>query len=52
MERLNQSLEAFHERASEVLMENAVKTQEILLEVLEQTQRAAVAQQSAPKAEG
>ncbi len=52
VERLNQSLEAFHERASEVLMENAVKTQEILLEVLEQTQRAAVAQQSAPKAEG
>ena len=39
VERLNQSLEAFHERASEVLMENAVKTQEILLEVLEQTQR-------------
>ena len=52
VERLNQSLEAFHERASEVLLENAVKTQEILLEVLEQTQRAAVAQQSAPKAEG
>ena len=50
VERLNQSLEAFHERASEVLMENAVKTQEILLEVLEQTQRAA--QQSLPKAEG
>ena len=40
VEHLNQSLEAFHERASEVLMENAVKTQEILLEVLEQTQRA------------
>ena len=39
VEHLNQSLEAFHERASEVLMENAVKTQEILLEVLEQTQR-------------
>ena len=50
VERLNQSLEAFHERASAVLMENAVKTQEILLEVLEQTQRAA--QQSLPKAEG
>ncbi len=50
VEHLNQSLEAFHERASEVLMENAVKTQEILLEVLEQTQRsAAVAQQ--PKVE-
>ena len=50
VERLNQSLEAFHERASEVLLENAVKTQEILLEVLEQTQRAA--QISNPKAEG
>ena len=49
VEHLNQSLEAFHERASEVLMENAVKTQEILLEVLEQTQRASMA---APKAEG
>jgi hypothetical protein len=31
-------------------MENAVKTQEILLEVLEQTQRSAIAQQ--PKSEG
>ena len=50
VEHLNQSLEAFHERASEVLMENAVKTQEILLEVLEQTQRSAIAQQ--PKSEG
>ena len=49
IEHLNQSLEAFHERASEVLMENAVKTQEILLEVLEQTQRASM---QAPKAEG
>lgn len=49
VERLNQSLEAFHERASEVLMENAVKTQEILLEVLEQTQRTNVSQ---PKVEG
>ena len=39
VEHLNQSLEAFHERASEVLMENAVKTQEILLEVMEQVQR-------------
>ena len=50
VEHLNQSLEAFHERASEVLMENAVKTQEILLEVLEQTQRTAIPAQ--PKAEG
>lgn len=47
VERLNQSLEAFHERASEVLMENAVKTQEILLEVMEQTQR--VSAQSIPQ---
>ena len=45
IEHLNQSLEAFHERASEVLMENAVKTQEILLEVMEQTQRAQVSAQ-------
>ena len=45
VEHLNQSLEAFHERASEVLMENAVKTQEILLEVMEQSQRAQVSAQ-------
>ena len=51
VEHLNQSLEAFHERASEVLVENAVKTQEILLEVLEQAQRASIAH-NAPKAEG
>lgn len=42
VEHLNQTLEAFHERASEVLMENAVKTQEILLEVMEQMQRISV----------
>ena len=54
VEHLNQSLEAFHERASEVLMENAVKTQEILLEVLEQTQRTPVASApvESPKVEG
>ena len=51
VEHLNQSLEAFHERASEGLVENAVKTQEILLEVLEQAQRASIAH-NAPKAEG
>ena len=51
VEHLNQSLEAFHERASEVLMENAVKTQEILLEVMEQIQRVGYAG-SAPKGEG
>ena len=48
VEHLNQTLEAFHERASEVLMENAVKTQEILLEVMEQMQRFSVS--SAPSA--
>lgn len=54
IEHLNQSLEAFHERASEVLMENAVKTQEILLEVLEQTQRQGASARPAeePKVEG
>lgn len=36
MDQLQATLEAFSERASEVLMENAVRTQEILLEVLEQ----------------
>ena len=51
VEHLNQSLEAFHERASEVLMENAVKTQEILLEVMEQIQRVGYVG-SAPKEEG
>ncbi len=51
VEHLNQSLEAFHERASEVLMENAVKTQEILLEVMEQAQRVQISAQQ-PKVEG
>lgn len=52
VEHLNQTLEAFHERASEVLLENAVKTQEILLEVMEQTQRGSVPSMSAqPKVE-
>ncbi|MBO7412318.1 MAG: fimbrial protein [Fibrobacter sp.] len=55
VEHLNQTLEAFHERASEVLMENAVKTQEILLEVMEQMQRFSVSSASSatqqPKAE-
>ncbi|MGL1901835.1 MAG: hypothetical protein OCC49_06850 [Fibrobacterales bacterium] len=35
-EKLESTLEAFHEKASEVLVENALKTQEILIEVLEQ----------------
>lgn len=42
VEQIRRSLELFHERASEILMENAVKTQEILLEILEQSQRAAL----------
>lgn len=37
LEQLQASLEAFHEKASEVLVENALRTQEILLEVLEQS---------------
>ena len=41
LDQIRSSLELFHERASEILVENAVKTQEILLEILEQTQRAA-----------
>lgn len=52
VEHLNQSLEAFHERASEVLLENAVKTQEILLEVLEQTQRNSLQPKTDAKVEG
>ena len=39
VEQIRHSLELFHEKASEILVENAVKTQEILLEILEQTQR-------------
>lgn len=41
LDQIRSSLELFHERASEILVENAVKTQEILLEILEQTQRTA-----------
>lgn len=41
IEQLHASLEAFHEKASEVLVENAMRTQEILLEVLEQARPAA-----------
>lgn len=37
VDQLHASLEAFHEKASEVLVENAMRTQEILLEVLEQS---------------
>lgn len=40
LDQIRRSLEIFHERASEILVENAVKTQEILLEILEQSQRA------------
>ena len=35
IEQLHASLEAFHEKASEVLVENAMRTQEILLEILD-----------------
>jgi flagellar biosynthesis/type III secretory pathway chaperone len=35
IEQLHASLEAFSEKSSEVLVENAVRTQEILLEILE-----------------
>ncbi len=47
IEQLHLSLEAFHERASEVLVENAIKTQEILLEILEQSQRAPASENKA-----
>lgn len=40
IEQLHASLEAFHEKASEVLVENAMRTQEILLEILEQSRPA------------
>lgn len=49
VEQLQSSLQAFHERASEVLLENAVKTQEILLEVLEYAQRASVSPTTKPE---
>lgn len=42
LEQVRRSLEVFHDRASEILLENAVKTQEILLEILEQSQRSAI----------
>ncbi|MDR1759102.1 MAG: hypothetical protein LBR60_01090 [Fibrobacter sp.] len=40
VEQLQLSLESFQERAGEILVENALKTQEILLEILEQSGRA------------
>ncbi len=43
VEQIRRSLEQFHERAGEILVENAVKTQEILLEILEHAQRASLA---------
>lgn len=39
LEQLQLSLESFQDRAGEILVENALKTQEILLEILEQSQR-------------
>ena len=47
IEQLNSSLQSFQERSGEVLLENAMKTQEILLEILDQVQKAP----SSPKAE-
>lgn len=50
LDQIRASLELFHERASEILVENAVKTQEILLEILEQTQRTAHLSEQHPEA--
>ncbi len=47
IERLNSALRSFEERSGEVLLENALKTQEILLEILDQVQKAP----AKPKAE-
>lgn len=47
IERLNSALQSFEERSGEVLLENALKTQEILLEILDQVQKAP----AKPKAE-
>ncbi len=40
VEQLNSALQSFEERSGEVLLENALKTQEILLEILDQVQKA------------
>lgn len=48
LEQVRRSLEVFHDRASEILLENAVKTQEILLEILEQAQRPAAQRKPEP----
>lgn len=47
IEQLNSALQSFEERSGEVLLENALKTQEILLEILDQVQKAP----AKPKAE-
>ncbi len=39
MDQLNTALQSFQERSGEVLLENALKTQEILLEILDQVQK-------------
>ncbi len=39
VEQLNTALQSFQERSGEVLLENALKTQEILLEILDQVQK-------------
>jgi hypothetical protein len=49
IDQLHATLEAFSEKASEVLVENAMRTQEILLDVLEQSRQASI--QSAPRSE-
>lgn len=46
IDQLTATLEAFSEKASEVLVENAMRTQEILLEVLEQSRVSGSSEQS------
>lgn len=43
IEQLNSALASFQERSGEILLENAVKTQEILLEILNQVQKTSAA---------
>jgi hypothetical protein len=47
MAEMGKALAAFQERAGEALMENALKTQEILMEVLNQAERKAATEPSA-----
>jgi hypothetical protein len=50
MAEMGKALAAFQERASEALMENALKTQEILMEVLNQADRQSAAAPKEPSA--